>query len=578
MRYLGNKNVLATNIIGEICKRVPVESKVLDCFGGTGCIARELCNHFEDVSSCDINHYAYVLCYCRTRVPKDTNIDDYISQLNIIQPVHGLITKLYSPEGGRKYFTTENAAKIDAMRKQIHTWEHDGTINYATYMLLLGNIIESVSKFSNIPGTYGAYNEIWDSRALKPFILEKLIDNTCAPRGETHRCDAKRIIDRDYDVIYMDPPYNQRNYATYYHVLETLSRYEEDIQIKDNKTGTPLCVQQSAWCSKPKCVDELKEFMGKTKAKLIIMSYNNEGIIPSADIVDIFKSYGDYECLEFDHKRFTCNGKGASNVIERLHICTRRERLDWKNQIFNECCISGMKTRIPNASVDLVCTDLPYGVTECKWDTVVDLDAMWGEYKRILKPYGTIILFGQQPFTSRLVSSNFEMFKYSLVWKKSKPGGFAQAPYKVLCEHEDILVFSNGKTSKNAKNKMTYNPQGTVECNKVMKGKNGETEHRKGRKVQNDYVQTVTNYPRSVLEFKNEGKCIHPTQKPLPLIEYLVRTFSNEGEVVLDSCMGSATLAVACMNTKRAYTGFEKDAVIFDNSIKRLDLSETKSL
>jgi len=128
MRYLGNKNVFATNIIDEIRKRVPVESKVLDCFGGTGCVSRELCDYFEDVSSCDINHYAYVLCYCRTRVPKDTNIDDYISQLNALPPVHGLITKLYSPEGGRKYFTTENAAKIDAMRKQIRTWEHDGTI------------------------------------------------------------------------------------------------------------------------------------------------------------------------------------------------------------------------------------------------------------------------------------------------------------------------------------------------------------------------------------------------------------------------------------------------------------------
>lgn len=569
MRYLGNKNVLVTNIIDEIRNRVPKESKVLDCFGGTGCVARELCNHFEDVSSCDMNHYAYVLCYCRTRIPNDTRVDEYITQLNTVEPIRGLITKLYSPEGGRKYFTTENAAKIDAMREQIRDWDIDGD----TRMLLLGNLIESVSKFSNIPGTYGAYNETWDPRALKPFVLEKLIDNTRAPMGGTYNCDAKCIIDGDYDVIYMDPPYNQRNYATYYHVLETLSVYDENVQIKNNKTGTPTRVQQSMWCSRPKCVNELREFMYTSKAKLIIMSYNNEGIIPDADIADIFKSCGDYECVEFDHKRFTCNGKGESKVVERLHICTRRERLDWKNQIFNECCLSGMGSHIPNTSVDLICTDLPYGVTECKWDTVIDLDKMWKEYKRVLKPYGNIVLFGQQPFTSRLVSSNYEMFKYSLVWKKSKPGGFAQAPYKVLCEHEDILVFSNGKTSKNATNKMTYNPQGTVDCNKVMKGKTGDTDHRKGRKVQDDYVQTVTNYPRSVIEFKNEGKCIHPTQKPIHLIEYLVKTFSNEGDVVLDSCMGSATLAIACMNTRRDYTGFEKDEEIFNKSLKRLSLS-----
>jgi len=569
MRYLGNKNVLVSNIIEEIRTRVSKDSKVLDCFGGTGCVARELCEHFDNVSSCDINHYAYVLCYCRTKVSKDVNIDDHVTELNNLPPMHGIITKLYSPEGGRKYFTTDNAMKIDAMRRQIRDWD----IDEDTRMLLLGNLIESVSKFSNIPGTYGAYNDNWDPRALKPFILEKLIDNTSAANGNVYNCDSKSIIHGDYDVIYMDPPYNQRNYATYYHVLETLSRYDEDIQVKDNKTGTPLHVKQSAWCSKPKCVDELRDFMEKTNAKLIIMSYNNEGIIPDADIVDIFESYGAYECVEFDHKRFTCNGKGETKVVERLHICTRRERLNWKNEIFNECCVSGMSARIPNASVDLICTDLPYGVTECKWDTVIDLTSMWKEYKRVLKPFGTVVLFGQQPFTSRLVSSNYEMFKYSLVWRKSKPGGFAQAPYKILCEHEDILIFSNGKTSKNAKNRMTYNPQGTVACNKVMKGKTGDTEHRKGRKVQNDYVQTVTNYPRSILEFKNDGKCIHPTQKPLQLIEYIVKTFSNEGAVVLDSCMGSATTAIACVNSGRIYTGFEKDVEIFNKANKRMSLS-----
>ena len=128
---------------------------------------------------------------------------------------------------------------------------------------------------------------------------------------------------------------------------------------------------------------------------------------------------------------------------------------NYLNQIFNEDCIIGMK-KLPNCCVDLICTDLPYGLTECKWDTQIDFNDLWKEYKRILKPFGTIILFGQQPFTSAIVSSNYEMFKYSLVWQKSKPGGFAQAPYKFLCEHEDILIFSYAKTSENAKNKMTY--------------------------------------------------------------------------------------------------------------------------
>ena len=120
---------------------------------------------------------------------------------------------------------------------------------------------------------------------------------------------------------------------------------------------------------------------------------------------------------------------------------------------------------------------------------------------------------------------------------------------------------------------MTYNPQGTTSCNKTMKGKTGDTDHRKGRKTQSDYVQTVTNYPRSILEFKNEGKCIHPTQKPIQLIEYLIKTFSNEGDVIMDSCMGSATTAIACKNIGRVYVGFEKDTNIFEKSNERLHLS-----
>lgn len=240
------------------------------------------------------------------------------------------------------------------------------------------------------------------------------------------------------------------------------------------------------------------------------------------------------------------------------------------NTIFNICCIDGMKN-IPANCVDLICTDLPYGLTECKWDTPIDLTDLWTQYKRILKPYGTIILFGKQPFTSRIVSSNYEMFKFSLVWQKSKPGGFAQAPYKILCEHEDILVFSYGKTSANAKNKMVYNPQGTIPCNKVMKGKTGATEHRCNRKTQDDYVQTTTNYPRSILKFNNEGKTIHPTQKPIELIKYCINTFSNEGNIVLDSCMGSGTTAIACIETKRQYIGYELDKDIFDICNKRIN-------
>ena len=240
-------------------------------------------------------------------------------------------------------------------------------------------------------------------------------------------------------------------------------------------------------------------------------------------------------------------------------------------KLLNGDCLELLKELEPK-SVDFICCDLPYGLTECKWDTPIDLNKLWEQYKRILKPYGTIILFGQQPFTSKLVSSNYDMFKYSLIWQKSKPGGFAQAPYKVLCEHEDILIFSNGKTAKNAKNKMVYNPQGTIPCNKSMKGKTGKTKHRENRKTQMDYVQTTSNYPRSILKFNNEGKPQHPTQKPVPLIEWLVKTFSNEGDTVLDNCMGSGTTAIACLNTKREFIGIEMDKEIYNSACARLGI------
>ena len=240
------------------------------------------------------------------------------------------------------------------------------------------------------------------------------------------------------------------------------------------------------------------------------------------------------------------------------------------NKIHNCCCIKGM-IKLPNNIIDLICVDLPYGLTECKWDTPINLDDLWGHYKRVLKPSGTIILFGQQPFTSRLVSSNYEMFKYSLVWQKSKPGGFAQAPYKVLCEHEDILIFSRGKTAKNAINKMVYNPQGTKPCNKIMKGKTGNTEHRENRKTQKDYVQTTTNYPRSILQFNNEGNTQHPTQKPLELIKYLIQTFSNENDSVMDTCLGSGTTIIACLETKRNFIGYELEKKYFDITQERIE-------
>lgn len=244
------------------------------------------------------------------------------------------------------------------------------------------------------------------------------------------------------------------------------------------------------------------------------------------------------------------------------------------NIIYNECCLKGMKNKIDQHSIDVICVDLPYGKifgAKNDWESVICLKKLWEIWLYCLKKNGTIILFAKQPFTSTLVSSNYSMFKYSCVWQKSIPGGFAQAPYKFLCEHEDILIFSNCGTSKNAKMRMIYNPQNTIECNIKQKGKTGNSKHRYNRKTQKDYIQTRKNYPRSILKFANQRKNIHPTQKPIKLLEYLIETFTNPDNIVLDCCIGSGTTAIACINTNRNYIGFEINQEYYNQCIKRIN-------
>lgn len=236
--------------------------------------------------------------------------------------------------------------------------------------------------------------------------------------------------------------------------------------------------------------------------------------------------------------------------------------------IYHEDCLLGMQ-RIPDGSVDMILSDLPYGKLECSWDSMIPMDALWDIYRRILKRTGNIVLTAVQPFTAKLILSNGEMFKYSLVWRKSRSGFFAQVKFRPLCEHEDVLVFSYGGTAQNARLKAVYNPQGVQKVNKHCRGK-GECAMRPRRSRGPDYVQSGTGYPRSIIEIASESRPIHPTQKPVALFEYLIRTYTNEGETVLDNAMGSGTTAIACLNTNRHYIGFEKDPHYFQIAQQRI--------
>lgn len=221
------------------------------------------------------------------------------------------------------------------------------------------------------------------------------------------------------------------------------------------------------------------------------------------------------------------------------------------NKIFHEDGIVGMR-RVPDQSVDLILCDLPYGTTQCKWDAVIPFNQLWEQYERIIKPNGAIVLTAAQPFTSALVMSNPKLFRYSWIWEKSKATGYLNAKRRPLCAHEDVLVFS--KKAPRYSPQMTkgqpYN-KGTALRPTAVYG---------GQKVTTVKSESGDRYPRSVQYFKtaeSEGKVIHPTQKPLALFEYLIRTYSDEGDVVLDNCIGSGTTAAACLNLGRLFIGFE---------------------
>lgn len=234
------------------------------------------------------------------------------------------------------------------------------------------------------------------------------------------------------------------------------------------------------------------------------------------------------------------------------------------NRIYNEDCLDGMK-RIPNKSVDMILCDLPYGTTNCKWDAIIPFEPLWEQYKRIIKDNGAIVLTASQPFTSALVMSNIKMFKYEWIWIKNRGTGHLNAKIMPLACHESVLVFCKKKTIYNPQ-KEKGEPYQRLNCsrdstNKGTYGKMNKTTNN----INNGY-----RYPKTYLKFDKVERTLHPTQKPAALFEYLIRTYTNEGDSVLDNCMGSGTTAIACINTGRNFIGFELDKNYFEIAEKRI--------
>lgn len=230
-----------------------------------------------------------------------------------------------------------------------------------------------------------------------------------------------------------------------------------------------------------------------------------------------------------------------------------------------ECgdCLELMKG-IPDGSIDMILCDLPYGTTACKWDNVIPFEPLWEQYNRVIKDNGAILLFGSEPFSTELRHSNLKMFRYDWIWSKNRGTGLFNAKKMPMKSHEIISVFY--------KSLPLYNPQMRTGF-KPYKCKQGKQSGAFG--VSNKEIMTENNgerYPLSVLQFNStNGKNVHPTQKPIELLEYLIKTYTNEGDVVLDNCMGSGSTCVACVNTNRHYIGFELDPRYYDIACKRLD-------
>ena len=239
------------------------------------------------------------------------------------------------------------------------------------------------------------------------------------------------------------------------------------------------------------------------------------------------------------------------------------------DKIYNEDCLIGMQ-KIDDKSIDCIICDLPYGTTKCSWDIIIPFDKLWDQYNRIIKDNGAIVLFGQEPFSSLLRVSNLKDYRYDIYWQKERLTNIMQVKKRVGKDVETISIFY--------KNQCTYNPQmvkydGPKRGNKVKNGKLGKLVDDNNDKKVFEYNDTGFRYPTQVWKFKRDilTSNIHPTQKPIALYEELIKTYSNPGDLLLDNCSGSGTIAIAALNTGRHFIGFETNENYYNESLKRID-------
>lgn len=329
MRYIGNKQNLL-DFIYSVIEENKLSGTFCDIFSGTTNVAKFFKKKGFKIIANDIMTYSYVFqraYICNNQIPtfdklnseiKNPNISSVINFLNCLKGKEGFIFNNYCSEGTaskkfiRNYFSAENAKKIDAIRDKIEEWKKAGLINEEEFYVLLCSLLEIVPSVSNVAGTYGAFMKINDPRMFKPLILEvpDLIQSNL--NHECYNEDSNQLIKNiTCDILYLDPPYNNRQYATNYHILESIAVWDK--KILENKTGLrPYDDKKSLYCYEKKCIKVFEDLIKSAKCKYILLSYNTEGIIPYEDILRILNEKGELKIYEKEYRRYKSNSNGES--------------------------------------------------------------------------------------------------------------------------------------------------------------------------------------------------------------------------------------------------------------------------
>ncbi|AMN69033.1 DNA adenine methylase [Psychrobacter sp. P11G5] len=352
MRYIGNKENLVETIFQVLMQQGIKGDSFFDVFSGTANVGKFFKRQGYQVFSNDLMYYSYVLqkAYIENDSPplfkellssfdiakkevSETPLQKVLSYLNDLSPVKGFIYSNYTPEGTpnldipRMYYTGKNGQFIDKVRIKIEEWYAKKVINDHEYYVLIASLIETVPFYANISGVYGAFHKKWDSRALKEMKLREVEVISNGRNNQVYNTDSKLLLDEvSADIYYLDPPYNQRQYAPNYHLLETIARYDSP-KIKGVTGMRDYSQQKSKFCQRRHALDELENFVEHGNYKHLILSYNSEGLMVQEEILEMMKPYGNTELVEFDYTRYKSNSNGSKQskkyVKEQLYLLSK---------------------------------------------------------------------------------------------------------------------------------------------------------------------------------------------------------------------------------------------------------------